>query len=463
MTHPEPAVEADWQDALTFLSPPTPPGDAPMLEVHQIWGNLIVDSRHYSPTGPPVQIGDGLSTRWRFLGVDMGRVPKALRPLLATFAPLWSDFETTQTFDFRLPDGVDDGWTLFGPDGDGGFLARIPPGWDAVVEVDGQVAPCGASEVRMSDVSRLVVERGAFRFVARRVPRAARVESRSPGPDPWFLGLTASAGVLFAAAVLVTNITVPTREVHEVEIDEPLAAMIMKVPEPPKVVVGTSGPEGASEAAPNRKPTKSPGPKSDRQRAEDAGIAGTLESLLGSATLSPDLVASAGKLIGGRGTTIGGDGLAGRAGGCDEGSLACGSGSAEGHDGTGLRGDGPRGGGPPGWGKTDGRIAVVAADSIVCGALDKAVIDEVVKNHTAAIRYCYQRELQRSPGLGGKIAVKFTIARDGSVSAASVKTSTMGSPAVESCVVSRFMRMTFPEPRGGGIVVVSYPFLFAPN
>ena len=32
---------------------------------------------------------------------------------------------------------------------------------------------------------------------------------------------------------------------------------------------------------------------------------------------------------------------------------------------------------------------------------------------------------------------------------------------VENCVVGRFMRMQFPSPKGGGIVIVSYPFIFS--
>ena len=80
-----------------------------------------------------------------------------------------------------------------------------------------------------------------------------------------------------------------------------------------------------------------------------------------------------------------------------------------------------------------------------------------------AIRYCYQRALQQSPGLGGKVVIGFSIARDGSVSSARTKTSSLKHPEVEECVVGRFLRMQFPTPRGGGVVMVSYPFLFAPG
>jgi outer membrane biosynthesis protein TonB len=113
--------------------------------------------------------------------------------------------------------------------------------------------------------------------------------------------------------------------------------------------------------------------------------------------------------------------------------------------------------------KGDGGIGRIGGDPIILGALDKSLIDAVIKRHMNQIRYCYQRELNRDPNLGGKIVVKFVIAKDGSVSKASTKSSTMGSSAVESCINSRFMRFKFPEPKGGGIVIVSYPFIFAPG
>ena len=81
----------------------------------------------------------------------------------------------------------------------------------------------------------------------------------------------------------------------------------------------------------------------------------------------------------------------------------------------------------------------------------------------AQLRYCYQRELTKNPNLGGKITVKFVIAKDGTVSSATTKTSTMNNPAVESCINGRFMKFQFPEPKGGGIVIVSYPFIFSPG
>ena len=64
--------------------------------------------------------------------------------------------------------------------------------------------------------------------------------------------------------------------------------------------------------------------------------------------------------------------------------------------------------------------------------------------------------------MGGDLVVKFVVNKDGSVSQADLKRNTMGNQAVESCVLSRFMRMQFPQPAGGGIAIVSYPLRFSP-
>ena len=99
---------------------------------------------------------------------------------------------------------------------------------------------------------------------------------------------------------------------------------------------------------------------------------------------------------------------------------------------------------------------------IILGLLDKSLVDAVIRRNMSQIRYCYQRELTKNRSLRGKIIVQFTIAPDGSVSKTGIKSSSMGSPNVENCIAGRFKRFKFPEPKGGDVVVVSYPFLFSP-
>ena len=72
---------------------------------------------------------------------------------------------------------------------------------------------------------------------------------------------------------------------------------------------------------------------------------------------------------------------------------------------------------------------------------------------------CYERALMRQPGLAGKVVLEWTIATSGKVAAARTKTSTLGSAAVESCILASLKGWTFPAARGGS-VIITYPFLF---
>jgi hypothetical protein len=156
--------------------------------------------------------------------------------------------------------------------------------------------------------------------------------------------------------------------------------------------------------------------------------------------------------LGGRTTQFGSGGLGSR------GSGIGGGGTAEGLGGLGTKG---YSGGASAHGlgaKGDAPKTVVGKPQIV-GALDKETIDQVIKRHVNQIRYCYERELNKDPSLQGQVVIDFTIAADGSVSESKVKSDTLSNSAVGECVNGRFWRMQFPQPRGGGVVRVSYPLI----
>ena len=106
---------------------------------------------------------------------------------------------------------------------------------------------------------------------------------------------------------------------------------------------------------------------------------------------------------------------------------------------------------------------VVPGDPVITGSLDKETIRRVIRRHRAEYRYCYEKELNAKRDLNGKIVMKFTIAGNGSVIAASVVETTMNNSNVESCIAGKIKRWVFPAPKGGGIVVVKYPFIFKPS
>jgi hypothetical protein len=92
-------------------------------------------------------------------------------------------------------------------------------------------------------------------------------------------------------------------------------------------------------------------------------------------------------------------------------------------------------------------------------AMDRELVRRVIHEHRAQLRFCYESELSSRPGMTGRISVKFTIAADGSVQRADVDSSTLDDRTVERCITSRVAGWLFPKPKGGGIVVVSYPFI----
>jgi len=96
------------------------------------------------------------------------------------------------------------------------------------------------------------------------------------------------------------------------------------------------------------------------------------------------------------------------------------------------------------------------------GGLTAEEINRVVKARQGVFRACYQTVLNRTPGLGGKLVMHFTIGGDGVVKTAKVAAgSTMRNADVESCVSSNIMRLKFPAK--GGLANVNYPFLFQPG
>lgn len=97
------------------------------------------------------------------------------------------------------------------------------------------------------------------------------------------------------------------------------------------------------------------------------------------------------------------------------------------------------------------------------GSLDKGVIRQVIGDHLAEVRDCYERELASTPSLAGTVAVKFVILPNGAVAASHVSRSTVGNAQLEQCVATQVRTWKFPRPEGGGVLVASYPFAFRPT
>lgn len=476
-----------------------------VLEVNQIWGNSLLDTQHFHKrsTGHDITIGSSIGWKWHFLGIDMGWVPEGLRHVLPYTPPMWSEVTSTWRDHFYASDEALPGGqhTLFKHDpAEEKYTAQIDRRWDGFVDIDDkrytfeELVQAGKArstsqgyEIPMEPGVRLMVDIDGVVFFSHMVHPGARIlDKASENLDYPFLAILSLMGFLGLMFGVLMMFSPKPAQNQMVEIPDRFVELLLEKPEPEDKKKENKKPDANPDAGEGAKAKREEGKvgkkdakmekakgnkvevkkqELDRQIAENAGVlgalrdSGELDGMFGSTGLDANLRGGIGGLIGAKGTQIGSGGLGAR------GSGLGGGGSAEGLGGLGTKGIGS---GASGYGagggnfgaKGEGGIGTVGGDPIILGALDRSLIDEVIKRHMNQIKYCYQRELTKNPSLAGKIVIKFVIAKDGTVSSASTKETTMNNGAVQSCIEGRFMRMQFPEPKGGGIVIVSYPFIF---
>ena len=138
-----------------------------------------------------------------------------------------------------------------------------------------------------------------------------------------------------------------------------------------------------------------------------------------------------------------------------------------GNGGLGLNGPiGPgRGPGSPGLptglgGHRSGSILCAKCAPELSPGYDRDLVLKVVKRHQNEIRFCYESELSKNPGLAGKVTVAWTIGASGAVESAQIAESGLSNADVEACIVQRVRRWNFPEPSGGQEVAITFPWVF---
>ncbi|MCA9619456.1 MAG: AgmX/PglI C-terminal domain-containing protein [Myxococcales bacterium] len=132
---------------------------------------------------------------------------------------------------------------------------------------------------------------------------------------------------------------------------------------------------------------------------------------------------------------------------------------------VGLIGKGGGSGTGQGYGRGSGRLGRPTSvrlgdgNASVQGSLNKDIIRRIVRRHINQVRYCYERALAKNPALEGKVVAKFVISPTGTVTEATIGTGL--DSEVDACILGVMKRMQFPVPDGGGVVKVSYPFVFS--
>jgi len=85
----------------------------------------------------------------------------------------------------------------------------------------------------------------------------------------------------------------------------------------------------------------------------------------------------------------------------------------------------------------------------------------VVRKYAAGIQFCYDNQLERDPGLEGKMVVVLTVLPSGHVSEASIADDSLGSAALRECVLIQVREWKFPA-IPDGTVTFRAPFVFTP-
>jgi hypothetical protein len=127
--------------------------------------------------------------------------------------------------------------------------------------------------------------------------------------------------------------------------------------------------------------------------------------------------------------------------------------------------------------KIGDRRCGVSRTTPVSGRLAPVRIQQVIRAQFGTMRLCYEDGLKRNPKLEGRVAAKFVIGRDGTVTDVAdvddvppdpfdwgfpASGARMPDRVVAACVIAAFRKLVFPQPERG-IVTVIYPIMFSPE
>ncbi len=263
--------------------------------------------------------------------------------------------------------------------------------------------------------------------------------------------------------------------------DRQLATMrrvLVKPALPPPPQRGEVVPEKLAVMVPRKTPPAEGRPKAPGTPRKDTGgsrvqaltkglFSGAgVQGVLGRGGLGAELEGALGSVVAAKGDGLGGWSLRGNGSGGAGGETVRIGGIPT--SGVATRGEFGALCGGPGPCKQSLKPVIDVSDPVACDSsdarpcMDKELIRKVIASHRDQLRFCYELALQAAPALAGKVALSFSVAPSGDVAAAAVQSSTLASPALEACLVSRVRTWHFPVRARGAGYRVTYPFLFKP-
>ncbi len=128
---------------------------------------------------------------------------------------------------------------------------------------------------------------------------------------------------------------------------------------------------------------------------------------------------------------------------------------------VGGKGSGAFGSGTGGLGvKGDVDLNLDSDEIEASSSIDRDAILRIVRRNKPGIRACYNTELNRKKGLGGKILIEWDIGTGGRVVRTRVLSNTLQSARVATCVRRLISGLLFPAPESDEIARVAFPFTF---
>jgi hypothetical protein len=429
------------------------------IEVALRWGKDVVECKRLRNVNK-LTIGTIETSR----GAKDKKEPSIFLPLEGTVAePVWDLVRSTP--------GA--GWAVRYTSRMAGNVTR--GGASVPLSQAGGAADGEGFALPLTDDTAVSLAIGPFTLDVRVVPK-----SRVIPIAPLFDVLWANTAVItmFATAATLAVVTLMPVGLDSLEDDlftnpSKFQTLILKPPpkdfldklKGPKQAAKAKGKEGEKRAKKDVKPKAKDKPTDEQVVAsklnalfgdKGSGIA----QLFGDNTGSGALEAALGGIDGARIGAVGGLGLRGGAPGGGGTGLNTLSGGKVGTRGRGS-GDLSYGSGEGGLGgKVDRDVSMTQGTPVILGSLDKEIIRRIVQEHASQIRYCYEKELTRTPGIYGKVKMKWVINGEGKVTQSQTEETQMKNANVENCLATKIKTWVFPKPKGGGIVIVSYPFVF---
>ncbi len=440
-----------------------------ILEVVMLWNGSVMDVGHYSEL-ESITIGDSFRNTFR---ISYEKLPTDGYPLLSAQNGDYGVL-VTEGIDIKIKTADGKLFTISDLDSQKRFS-----------KVDGAYP---ARWIKLGNNEIATIQVGLVEFVVQYVTPASKIFRTQWDVFDWYFPKILSFSVLLHVALLIAALLTPLRPTG---LSEDLfmnpnrfAKLILEAPkkEQPKKKFERKVPEQEatkkSDAAfakreEVKKENKKDAPQIDVQKrekdieiAKNAGLlallkkragGGAVSNVFGPGGLGTGINNAMGALQGqGVGDAAGAGGLGARGVGVG------GGGGALGIGGIGTFGHGKGGG----YGNVDlggggkGETRIVPGKIVYKGALTQEDIGRVIRRHLAQFKFCYEKELTRNPNLAGKVTVKFIINGMGKVQTAEIGESSMNDPNVEECSLRVMRRLLFPQPKGGGIVEVTYPFVF---